>query len=145
MRFELEKELGKANLLPKATGEEGRALQDNWEVYRRKLRELAVRGGALRVRNHVLEPLVSHLGYARLEPAEDVHTREGQETGGYLLTTADGSAKLRTWVTDLDEDLEAPARRGAAYRYSHVRSAQRILLTCGERLGYSPTGSSCAS
>ena len=140
VRFELEKELAKANLLPKVTGEEGRALQDAWEAYRRKLRELAVRGGAVRVRNHVLEPLVSRLEYSRMEPAEDVHTREGQEGGGYLLTTADGSAKLRAWCTDFEEDLEAPARRGAAYRYSHVRSAQRVLLTCGERLGLLTNG-----
>src|SRR5262249_39402446 len=95
VRFELEKELAKANLLLRVTGEEGRALQEGWEAYRRKLRELAVRGGAVRVRNHVLEPLVSRLEYARLQAADEVHTREGQEAGGYLLTTADGSAKLR--------------------------------------------------
>src|SRR5262245_47945054 len=140
VRFELEKELTRANLLPKVTGEEGRMWQDAWESYRRKLRELPVRGGNIRVRNHVLEPLVSRLGYVRLETADDVHTREGQEAGGYLLTAADNSAKLRAWCTDLDEDLEAPARRGAAYRYSHVRSAQRVLLTSGERLGILTNG-----
>lgn len=140
VRFELEKELTRADLLPKASGEEGRALQDAWEAYRRKLRELAFRGGAIRVRNHVLEPLVARLGYARLEPAEDVETREGRESGGHLLITADGGARLRTWCTDLEEDLEAPARRGAAYRYSHLRIAQRVLLTCGERLGLLTNG-----
>ena len=140
VRFELEKELGNAKLLAKNTGEEGRTLQESWEPYRRKLRELGVSGGAVRVRNHVLEPLVARLGYTRLEPAGLVATREGQEDGGYLMFSADGAAKLRVWAADLEEDLDAPARRGAAYRYSRTRIAQRVLLASGERLGLLTNG-----
>ena len=63
-----------------------------------------------------------------------METREGREDGGYLLTAPDG-AKLRVWTTDLDEDLDAPAKRGQAYRFSHLRIAQRVLLASGERVG----------
>jgi hypothetical protein len=140
VRFELEAALAKAGLLPRMVGAEGRAFQEDWERYRRKLRELVSAGGALRVRNHVVEPLVSRLGYARLEPAGEVLTREGREDGGDMLITADGAARLRVWSVDLEADLDAPARRGAAYRYSHISSARRVLLASGERLGLITNG-----
>ncbi len=35
VRYELEKELHRLNLLPKMTGEPGRELQASWDVYRR--------------------------------------------------------------------------------------------------------------
>lgn len=138
VQFELEKELNKAGLLAKMTGQDGQELQAAWEAYRRHLRELAVTGGTVRVRNHVVEPLVERLGYAQLEPAADVETREGRESGGHLMVN--GQGRLRVWCTSLDEDLDAPVRRGAAYRYSHLRIAQRVLLTCGERLGLLTNG-----
>ncbi len=140
MLFELEMALSKLGLLPKTTGAEGTALRASWDSYRRKLTELAVRAGALRVRNHVVEPLVERLGYARLVLADEVETREGIERGGDLMLTADGGARLRVWCTDLDEDLAAPARRGAAWRYSHLRIAQRVLLASGERVGLLTNG-----
>lgn len=140
VQFELEKELTKANLLPKVAGKEGQTLQESWEIYRRKLRELISQGGAIRVRNHVIEPLLERLGYSQLEAVSEVETREGREAGGYLLTTADGASKLRVWCTDFNTDLDAPAKRGAAYRYSHLRIAQRVLLACGERLGLLTNG-----
>ncbi|MFB2833019.1 N-6 DNA methylase [Floridanema evergladense] len=140
VRFELEKELTKAKLLPKTTGNEGKELDEAWQVYRRKLRELATRGGALRVRNHVITPLVKLLGYDRIESGGEVETREGLESGGEVLITADTSTKLRVWCTDFETDLDAPAKRGAAYRYSYLRIAQRVLLTCGERLGLLTNG-----
>ena len=68
-----------------------------------------------------------------------METREGREDGGYLLTAPDG-AKLRVWTTDLDEDLDAPAKRGQAYRFSHLRIAQRVLLATGERVGLLTNG-----
>ena len=40
VKLQLEGELEKRKLLPKTKGDEGRALQDRWEVYRRKLRAL---------------------------------------------------------------------------------------------------------
>ncbi len=140
VQFELEKELIKANLLPKTVGKEGEALQESWNIYRRKLRELASIGGALRVRNQVIEPLRDRLGYASLETTEDVETREGRESGGYLMYTSDLSTKLRVWCTDMNIDLDAPAKRGSAYRYSHLRIAQRVLLASGERLGLLTNG-----
>ncbi|HEY9631561.1 MAG TPA: hypothetical protein V6C84_30080 [Coleofasciculaceae cyanobacterium] len=140
VQFELEKELNKANLLPKSIGKEGQALQESWEIYRRKLRELISQGGAARVRNHVIEPLVERLGYATLEAAAEVETREGRESGGLVMLTADRSAQLRVWAVDFNLDLDAPARRGAAYRYSYLRIAQRVLLATGERLGLITNG-----
>jgi hypothetical protein len=126
VRYELEHELAARKLLPREAGAEGRELQASWETYRRYLRELVALGGAVRVRNHVLEPLVGRLGYAGFEPAGDVATREGQEPGGTLMLDGDGS-RLRMWATDFGEDLDAPARRGRAYRFSHSRIAQRVL------------------
>lgn len=140
VRLELEAALTKAGLLPKTTGEEGRRLQECWEVYRRKLRELGVRGGTERVRNHVIEPLVERLGYARLADGGKVKTSLDVEDGGVLLITADGSAQVRAWTTELGADLDAPARRGAAYRYSPARIAERVLLASGERLGLLTNG-----
>jgi hypothetical protein len=140
VQFELEKELIKAKLLPKTVGTEGEALQESWNIYRRKLRELASIGGALRVRNQVIEPLRDRLGYVSLETTEDVETREGRESGGYLMYTSDRSTKLRVWCTDMNIDLDAPAKRGSAYRYSHLRIAQRVLLASGERLGLLTNG-----
>ena len=140
VKFELENELTKLKLLPKNTGTEGKQLKDDWDVYRRHLAQLAVRGGYVRVRNQAIEPLCKRLGYTdEIASASDVETREGGEDGGYLLTAPDG-AKLRVWTTDLDEDLDAPAKRGQAYRFSHLRIAQRVLLASGERVGLLTNG-----
>ena len=134
VKFQLEAELNKRRLLPKTTGNEGRALQDRWEVYRRKLRALGEQGGDRRVASHVLEPLAERLGYAGLEPQAEVITREGPEDGGWLFTAEDGR-KLRAWSVALGTDLDAPSRRGRAYRFSPSRVAQRVLLASGERVG----------
>ena len=140
VKFELENELTKLKLLPKTTGSEGKQLKEDWEAYRRHLAQLAVRGGPLRVRNQAIEPLRERLGYTdEIESAPDVETREGREEGGYLLKSPAG-AKFRIWTTDLDEDLDAPAKRGQAYRFSHLRIAQRVLLACGERVGVLTNG-----
>lgn len=140
VKFELEKELNKRKLLTKTTGSDGKQLKRDWDVYRRVLRSLAASGGALRVRNHVIEPLKSLLGYEHIESAPDVQTREERESGGSLLITADGQAHLRVWTTSYDEDLFAPSKRGRAYRFSHLRIAQRVLLATGERAGLLTNG-----
>lgn len=140
VQLELERELTKKELLPRTTGADGVALQTSWESYRRRLRELAVRAGATRVRHHVIDSLVERLGYAQISGSDEIHTREGAEDGGDLLTTQDGTAHLRVWCVELNEDLEAPARRGAAYRYSHLRVAQRVLNATGERVGLLTNG-----
>ncbi len=132
VKFQLEGELLKRKLLPKATGDEGHALQKRWEVYRRKLRDLGEQGGDRRVANHVLEPLTERLGYHHLERQPEVITREGPEDGGWLLADGDGRA-LRAWAVALGTDLDAPSRRGRAYRFSPSRIAQRVLLAKGER------------
>lgn len=140
VKFNLEAELNRLALLPKSTGAEGRALDEHWKFVRRKLGALVSHGGGLRVQNHVIEPLLAQLGYARIETVEAIQTREGAEDGGALLITEDGTARLRVWCVDLDADLDAPARRGLAYRFSHTRIAQRVLLASGERLGILTNG-----
>lgn len=134
VKFQLEAELAKRKLIPKPSDEDGRSLQDRWEVYRRKLRALGESGGDRRVANHVLEPLSERLGYERFEAQPEVITREGPESGGWLFTAPDGR-ELRAWSVGLGEDLDAPSRRGRAYRFSPARVAQRVLLASGERVG----------
>ncbi len=141
VRADLEQELIKKKLLPKTTGSEGKKLQDSWDAYRRKLRNLVSQGGSVRVCNHVFEPLVERLGFKSIAKADDVGTREGLESGGYILTSQDGAAGLRVWATEMNDDLDAPTRRGRAYRFSPVRIAQRVLLAAGERLGLISNGS----
>jgi hypothetical protein len=116
VKFNLETDLNRLALLPKTTGAEGRALDEQWQFIRRKLAALVSHGGGMRVQNHVIEPLLPLLGYARIETVEDIPTREGEESGGALLLTADGAAKLRVWCVDLHADLDAPSRRGLAYQ-----------------------------
>jgi hypothetical protein len=140
VKFNLEAELNRLALLPKATGPEARALNEHWQFVRRKLRNLVAHGGGLRVQNHVIDPLLAQLGYARIEAVEAVQTREGEEDGGALLLTEDGTARLRVWCVDLEADLDSPARRGLAYRFSHTRISQRVLLATGERLGILTNG-----
>ncbi|MBE7558420.1 N-6 DNA methylase [bacterium] len=139
VKFELEKELSRRNLLPKSAGVEGRELQERWEVLRRKLGMLAGSGGPLRVFSHVIEPLIPLLGYSHCEEAEKVQTREDLESGGTLLIADDG-ARLRVWTTSFNEDLAAPTKRGRHFRYSHQKIAQRVLLTTNERLGLLTNG-----
>lgn len=136
VRFELEKEL--KDLLPKTTGEAGRELGAAWDTYRRHLRDLVSQGGPIRVRNAIIEPLLARLGYTSIEEAGEVATREGSENGGWLLTGPNG--KLRVWTAALGDDLDAPTRRGHAYRFSHLRIAQRVLLATNERLGLLTNG-----
>src|SRR5207245_10740880 len=76
----------------------------------------------------------------QIEAAQDVQTREDLESGGSLLITEDGKSRLRVWTTSFDGDLYAPSKRGRAYRYSHLRVAQRVLLTSGERIGLLANG-----
>jgi len=97
VRFELEKELTKLKLLAKTTGTEGKQLKTDWETYRRHLAQLVVRGGPVRVRNHAVEPIIRRLGYAGLKQQDPVETREGRESGGYILTGGDDSARIMTF------------------------------------------------
>jgi hypothetical protein len=135
VKFELKRQLAKLSPLPKETGPESRALQDQWDTYRRKLRALGESGGDLRVLNHVVEPLAPLLGYGAPQREGKVRTREGDEDGGWWMPTPDGKAGLRAWTVALGTDLDAPNRRGRAYRFSPARVAARVLLAKGERAG----------
>jgi hypothetical protein len=138
VRFDLEGELNKLKLLAKRTGDEGKDLDDSWESYRRSLRELASQGGSIRVKNVIIEPLMSRLGYDKIDDSEDVETREGKESGGCILRKGDSS--LRVWTTSFAEDIDAPVRRGRAYRFSHLKIAQRVMLAKNERVGLITNG-----
>lgn len=133
VRFELEGRLAKAGLLPKTSGAEGRRLEDQWESYRRVLRNLGAMGGPVHILNHVIAPLGGSLGYGNLERQETVETREGEEDGGWLFSGNPGEVSLRAFAFDAGVDLDAPSRRGRAYRFSPGRIAHRVLLARGER------------
>jgi hypothetical protein len=143
VKGQLETLLARRGLLPRLKAGEAKSLQERWEVVRRRLRMLGGQGGAIRVAQHVLEPLASELGYASCTREPAVATREGEEDGGWLMRTGDGAATgaatgaavLRGWAVAVGTDLDAPNRRGRAYRFSPSRVAQRVLLARGERLG----------
>lgn len=135
VKFELERHLAALSPLPPHRGPDADALQDNWDAYRKRLRRLADQGGEQRVLNHVIEPLAPLLGYVAPARAEEVATREGVEDGGWWLATRDGSAGLRAWPVAAGIDLDAPNKRGRAYRFSPARVAARVLLAKGERAG----------
>lgn len=145
VRFELERALAKLRLLPDSTGLSGQKVGDEWRVFQRKVRDISANSGPLAISNKVLDPLTSRLGYATLDDAPEVQTREGLESGGALMKAAAtgsdaASPHIRCWTTDFDADLDAPTRRGHAYRYSPTRIAQRVLLASGERLGLLTNG-----
>lgn len=136
VRLDLEKQLQKHKLLPTQSSKE---LADSYEVVRRKLGRMSANSGPVAIRNRVVQPLVELLGYESLDQATPVVTREGDEDGGFLMQGSDG-AKLRCWSVDYEADLDAPTKRGRAYRYSPVRVAQRVLLASGERVGVVTNG-----
>src|SRR5512147_3236830 len=104
VKFDLEKLLNQKGLLAKTTGAEGKKLQEQWDAYRRKLRNLGSTGGGVRVRNHVIDPLIELLGYDSAEDAGTINTREGDEGAGFVLSAADGKAKLRVWTVQTGTD-----------------------------------------
>lgn len=134
VQLELEGRLAKAGLLPKPA-----ALAEEWDVYRRSLRRVGLGSGSLHVTNHVLSPLAAALGYGSFSRQEEVATREGDEDGGFILE-GNGDARLRAFAFDLGADLDAPTRRGHAYRFSPERIAQRVLLSSGERVALLTNG-----
>lgn len=134
VRYKLEDLLAKKKLVSKESKADAKELEERWDVYRKKLGRLGEQGGDTRVLNHVIEPLVARLGYSSLVPSEKVTTREGPEAGGFLLSTSDGAQHLRAWVVPVGTNLDAPNKRGRAYRFSPALVAQRVLLTKGERI-----------
>ncbi len=134
VKLSLADELKKRGLILPEMGDDAKARQARWDVFRRKLGKVPPHAGAIAVKQRVLEPLAALLGYARIERAEDVKTREGDEDGGWLLVGDDGSSRLRAWTVDRDTDLDAPKKRGHAFRFSHGKIAQRVLLEEKERV-----------
>ncbi len=141
LQFHLETHLQNAKLLPKSGSPEAKLVAEQWDAVKRRLKMLGDQGRALRVANHVLEPLAGRLGYCSPTRVEEVSTREGMEDGGFILASQDGAAHLRAWTVDVGDDLDAPSRRGRAYRFSPSRIAQRVLLATGERIGLLTDGS----
>src|SRR5262249_24365651 len=121
-------------LFLKASGDDGRRLQDSWERYRSKLRALGEQGGDLRLASHVLEPLAERLGYARLVRQDKISTREGPEDAGWLFEGTAG-AGLRAEGCPGGPGPDARNRRGRAYRFSPLRIAERVLSASSEEVG----------
>src|SRR5690606_16971464 len=72
VKLSLEGELRKRGLLLPEKGDEAKARQARWDVFRRKLGKVPAHAGALAVKQRVLEPLAALLGYERVERAEPV-------------------------------------------------------------------------
>ncbi len=132
IQHELESVLGKA--LPSV-----KDVESAWRLLLKALREPLVNAGAIRVRNVILGALLGSLGYIDVIPADNVRTREGDETGGWLLNS-NSNGKLRTWTFEYETDLDAPTKRGLNHRFSPTRIAERVLLATGERLGLLTNG-----
>ena len=135
VKLDLDRHLARLSPLPSDRGAKGKELAERWDTLRRKLRRLGETGGDVRVLHCVLEPVADMLGYVTRTRDERVRTREGDEDGGLWMATADGASGLRAWTVDVGTDLDAPNRRGRAYRYSPARVAARVLLAKGERAG----------
>ena len=124
VRFELSAQLQRRGLLTGLT-------ERDWGKLRRQLRASS---GSQSVCNHVIAPLSRRLGFNSPERQEPVATREGREDAGWLLRAARGVV-LRAWTYDVGTDLDLPQRSGRAYRFSPLRSASRVLIASGERVG----------
>jgi hypothetical protein len=131
VQHELEGVLGKA--LPSAQD-----VESAWRALYRTLREPLANAGAIRIRNVVLNPLIAGLSYAEIVAADEVRTREGDESGGVMLKA--NGANLRAWSVAYEADLDAPTERGLNARYSPLRISERVLLTTGERVGLLTNG-----
>ena len=126
--YELTPQLTRLGLLANL---QGRAFELGWSTFRRQLRCSL---GPQSVCNHIIAPLAERLSFGPPTQQHDVMTREGIEDGGWLMCGC-GGAQLRAWAFARDTNLDAPHRTGRAYRFSPMRSAQRVLLASGERLG----------
>ena len=128
VRFELAGQLTRLGLLANT---QGKGFEQDWGALRRQFRSI---GGPQSLCNHIIAPLATRLGFDRPEHADEVSTREGVEDGGWIMQAPCGT-RLRAWSFASGTDLDAPHRSGRAYRFSPMRSAQRVLLATGERLG----------
>ncbi len=128
VRFELTAQLTRLGLL---VNDKSKGFEQDWVTFRRQLRAT---GGPQTLCNHIIAPLAERLGFDRPVRQDDVVTREGMEDGGWLVQAPCGP-RLRAWSFESGTNLDAPHRIGRAYRFSPMRSAQRVLLASGERLG----------
>ena len=137
VKFELEKEI--SNLLPKNTGEQGKELKKKWDYYREKLKRCSSNAGGISIMSSIIEPIMDLLGYKEKEDCEEVETRERKEPAGYLLKSEQGKV-LRVWTFEKETNLEAPRRRGEAYRFSPIKTAVRVLGVVQERVAVLTNG-----
>jgi hypothetical protein len=135
VHFELAAQLAKLGLLTNANSKAER----NWSDLRRQLKLVGGLAGPQRICNHLLVPLARQLGFAQPTRQEESTTREGLEDGGWLMQSPSGTG-LRAWAFSMGANLDAPHRSGRAYRFSPTRSAQRVLLASGERIGLVTNG-----
>ncbi len=136
VRFELGPMLTKRGLLANT---HGKAFEQDWTALRRQFRPMGTTSGPLRVCNQIIVPLAHRLGFDRPIRQDEMTTRESMEDGGWLMHAPCG-ARLRAWSFGADTDLDAPHRTGRAYRFSPMRSAQRVLLASGERMALMTDG-----
>jgi hypothetical protein len=127
VRFELPGLLDKMGLF---TDQHGRQFERDWTALHRQLRSS---GGPQSICMHVIAPLARRLGFNRPLPEDPVMTREGAEDGGWLMRGPGGS-RLRCWTFPSGTDLDSPGRDGRGYRFSPMRSAQRVLLGTREAM-----------
>ncbi|HEY7580394.1 MAG TPA: hypothetical protein VH855_22625 [Acetobacteraceae bacterium] len=125
VRFELPGLLEKLGL---STNQHGKRFERNWTALRRQLRWS---GGPQSICMHVIAPLARLLGFSPPRPQQPVMTREGAEDGGWMMHGPSGF-RLRCWAFASGTDLDSPSRDGRAYRFSPMRSAQRVLLASRE-------------
>ena len=126
--FELAGQLTRLGLL---SNTQDKAFERDWGALRRQFRSS---GGPQSLCNHIIAPLATRLGFDPPAQEDEVSTREGMEGGGWIMRAPCGT-RLRAWSFASGTDLDAPHRSGRAYRFSPMRSAQRVLLVTGERLG----------
>ena len=126
--FELAGQLTRLGLL---SNTQDKAFEQDWGALRRQFRSS---GGPQSLCNHIIAPLATRLGFDPPAQEDEVSTREGMEGGGWIMRAPCGT-RLRAWSFASGTDLDAPHRSGRAYRFSPMRSAQRVLLVTGERLG----------
>ena len=133
VRFELSGQLTRLGLL---AGLQGKEFEGEWCALRQRFRST---GGPQSICHYLIAPLAECLGLGHPARQEDVATRDGIEDGGWLMQATSG-ARLRAWSFAYGTDLDAPHSTGRAYRFSPIRSAQRVLLVSGERLGLLTNG-----
>jgi len=107
-----------------------------WQRLRRTLAIGEIRAGesADRVLRSVVLPIATALGYGTPVRQKNLPTREGEEDGGWLATSA--AATLRMWPVTSAANLDA------LHRHNPLRTAFRVLFAQKEPIGLLTDGAS---